>query len=585
MAKLKTSKNQRTELSRGFVGRLLAPLELTERQEVSSRETRTAILILSVLIVLLLLPFMNRAFHVDDPLFIWAAKHIQTNPADPYAFKVNWYGADMPMSEVTKNPPLASYYIAAAASVLGWSEPALHFAFLLPALVVAIGTFLIARRFCKRPLLAALAGVLTPVFILSSLTVMSDVLMLAFWVLAVHFWIKGLESKSHTALALAGFLIGLSALSKYFGMTLIPLLLLYSITKERRVGWWLLYFLIPAVILAWYQWKTQQLYGRGLLLDAAAYATGTETQFGKFSIPKTFVNLTFTGGCIASVLFFAGQLWARKIIITGIILAAIGAYVISSLKSIGEFPMPATGSARWLLSAQLALWFMAGASLLALAVIDLYRHRDAGSLFLFFWIIGTFVFAGFINWTTNGRSILPMIVPAGILIARGIEDRVRPKKHARLRYITLPLLASTVVSLAVTWADGKFADTARAGAVEIHERYKHANTTIWFLGHWGFQYYMEQLGARPVDVTASTFARGDIIAAPTTNTNVYALPREWSRFREAIEIPSSYWLATMNQYIGAGFYADVWGPLPFAVGTVALERFNIFDVDPQSSSK
>ena len=55
-----------------------------------------------------------------------------------------------------------------------------------------------------------------------------------------------------------------------------------------------------------------------------------------------------------------------------------------------------------LLGIQLALWGTAGISLIALAALDFYRQRDSESLFLFTWIIGTFLFAGFINWTMNG---------------------------------------------------------------------------------------------------------------------------------------------------------------------------------------
>src|SRR5262245_63859678 len=107
---------------------------------------------------LLLLIFVNRAFYIDDPLFVWAAKHIQAHPGDPYGFRVNWYGSDMAMSDVTKNPPLASYYIALVAAVAGWSERTLHIAFILPALAVALGTFLLARRWCANPAVAVLAG-------------------------------------------------------------------------------------------------------------------------------------------------------------------------------------------------------------------------------------------------------------------------------------------------------------------------------------------------------------------------------------------------------------------------------------------
>src|SRR5439155_21133966 len=116
-----------------------------------------------------------------------------------------------------------------------------------------------------------LAGILTPVFVVCSHSLMFDVPMLAFWVFAVYFWMKGLDGTNHRALALAGLLAGMSAITKYFGIALIPLLLVYTIYKKRAIGGWLVYLAIPIAMLAWYQWKTEQLYGRGLLLDAAIY--------------------------------------------------------------------------------------------------------------------------------------------------------------------------------------------------------------------------------------------------------------------------------------------------------------------------
>jgi 4-amino-4-deoxy-L-arabinose transferase-like glycosyltransferase len=189
-------------------------------------------LLLVSTITICLLPFINKAFNIDDPLFIWAAKNIQSKPFDPYGFTVNWYGTDEPMSSVTKNPPLASYYIALTGSLFGWSETALHCAFLFPALIVAIGTYLIAQRYCRSPLIAAFSSVLTPVYFVSSLTVMSDIMMLAFWVFAIYFWINGIENKSHASSALASVLIALSALTKYFGMMLIPLLFFYTYLSQ-----------------------------------------------------------------------------------------------------------------------------------------------------------------------------------------------------------------------------------------------------------------------------------------------------------------------------------------------------------------
>ena len=202
-----------------------------------------------VLVGALLVPFVNRAFHIDDPLFLWAARQIQTHPADPYGFRVNWYGSDMAMFDVTKNPPLASYYLALVASMVGWSERALHLALMLPALSVVAGMFLLARRWCMNPALAVLAGLLTPVFLVSSVTVMCDVLMLALFVWAVYAWTTGLAARSHAWMALAGALMAAAALTKYFGIALIPLLLVYALVKERREGAWVLHFLIPIAVL------------------------------------------------------------------------------------------------------------------------------------------------------------------------------------------------------------------------------------------------------------------------------------------------------------------------------------------------
>ena len=154
-----------------------------------------------------LVPFCGKAFHIDDTLFLWAAQHIVRHPLDPYGFSVVWYWEPMPMANVTKNPPAAAYYMAAVGKVAGFSEPVMHLAFLLPALVVVLGTYRLARGFTGRPLLAAAATLLAPGFLVSSTDVMCDTMMLAAWILAVMLWREGLEGRDAGLLALAGVLV------------------------------------------------------------------------------------------------------------------------------------------------------------------------------------------------------------------------------------------------------------------------------------------------------------------------------------------------------------------------------------------
>ena len=112
--------------------------------------------LLLIAVVGLLLPFCDKPFNLDDPLFVWTARQIQAHPADPYGFPVNWYGTVMPMAQVMQNPPLAGYYLAGAATVLGGSERSFHLTLLLPALAVILGTYRLAEKLSRQPLLAAL---------------------------------------------------------------------------------------------------------------------------------------------------------------------------------------------------------------------------------------------------------------------------------------------------------------------------------------------------------------------------------------------------------------------------------------------
>lgn len=167
--------------------------------------------ILTIVTLAFLVPFLNKAFHMDDPLFLWAAKHIQNNPADFYGFSVNWSGQEKPMYRVMKNPPLTSYYIAAAATLFGFSEMALHTAFLLPAVATILGTYYLARYLTAKPALAAVLTLLTPAFLVSSTNVMCDTMMLSLWVWAIFFWIRGIKNNHNLDLFFSALLIAICA--------------------------------------------------------------------------------------------------------------------------------------------------------------------------------------------------------------------------------------------------------------------------------------------------------------------------------------------------------------------------------------
>ena len=543
----------------------------------------------------MLAPFMGRAFHMDDPLFLWAARHIQINPANPYDFTVNWYGVEQPMSQVMENPPLASYYLALVGKTVDLTEVAAHTALLVPVLAAAYGMFLLARRFCRDPVTAVAVSVLTPAFFVSSLTVMSDALMLALWIFAVVAWLSALDRNSHALFGVASVLIVLAALTKYFGIAVIPMLAVYSAMRQRAAGRWLIWAAVPVVALAMVEILAYQMYGRGFLFGAAKYATGTTVGFGRLTPTKVAVSFAFLGGCIASVAFLAHRLWSRSQLLTAGVLILATTIVVSANDELGSRPLPESMGARVLFAAQLGLWMAAGIGVLALAVSDVRRDRSADSWLLALWVVGTFLFAGVINWTVNGRTILPVIVPAGILVVRRLERRDARHGVSDHPLLRPPLIAAAVLSMAVAWADTRFANSVRDAVTQITAEFSSVRR-IWFEGHWGFQYYMEEKGAKAlylnrsaVDATSTSpwaLAPGDLIVIPGTNTNITPLPPDWYTVRKSVYVPASQWIATVNVANGAGFYSDEAGALPFALGRVDPEQYILLDVrQPRPSGR
>lgn len=540
------------------------------------RETALAVLPLA-----LLLPFAASAFRIDDPLFIWVAQQIQAHPLDPYGFTVNWYGWPSPMSEVLQNPPLAAYFLALAAALLGWSETALHLAFLLPALAAALGIYRLATRLCAAPLLAAWIALLSPVFLLSSMTVMSDIAMLALWLWAVNLWIIGLDERRETALLASAALTGLAALTKYFAIALVPLLLVYALARRRRLERWALYLLLPVLLLAGYQWWTGRLYGSGMFLNAAAYASTYGREYGRFSAFGTAIAFAFLGGCTASTLLFAPRLWPRRWLLAGLLAAGVlTAAVYSSGALAGFAHIRMTPASLLSLSAQMAVWMVAGVSLLALAADDLRARPGADSLLLALWLAGTLLFAGYLNWSMNGRSLLPLAAPAAVLIVRRLERAAAdPATLASAGMIPLALCA--LLGVLLLQAEGNFADASRQAAARITDKYKPADRRVWFLGHWGFQYYMEQQRAQAMDTrTGARFAVDDVLAIPSVNSNVGSgEPPSWGTYLEFLDLPAARWVSATGY--GGGFHSDEYGPVPFAFSQVPPERFAIVGVKPE----
>jgi 4-amino-4-deoxy-L-arabinose transferase-like glycosyltransferase len=546
---------------------------LTPNSFIHQLSGRAAILLILGFTALAILPFSGKAFHVDDPFFIQVARHILDHPLNPYSFDYNWYGYPQPVAPIVYNPPLVSYYMAAIGELFGWSELALHLGFFLFTALSAVGIFRLSGHFTTSPLLATLAAVLTPTFLLSSSTLMLDVPGLACFIWAVHLWIDGLKQDRPRRLLAASLFMCVGVLTKYICLTSVPLLLVYAVFKRKPLRLWAPYLTLPLLVIGGYALVYHELYGSYPFFSAASFSLASKlSNFSLFH--DLLVGLAFFGGGLITVLLLTPWCWSNKAT-SGWALYLLGLMLVikylAPVKLISSDTTFSFGQA-----AEMAIYVTCGTQLLALTLLDLWRNRNPESLLLALWIGGIFVFASLLSWSVNGRLVLLTAAPAGILLARRLQQAPRLREKPAL--LLWPFLVSALIGTLLNMADYRLAGSAKEAAATVTRQKPDDGNTIWFFGHWGFQHYMESYGAKAVDTTSTTLLLGDRIVVPENNSNVQ-IPDEVKkhlRLVEELTLPAFPLATTLNLQANAGFYSSVFGPLPFTFARSPAERYWVF---------
>lgn len=535
-------------------------------------------LLLGALVCLVLLLFSGKPVHIDDPLYLWAARQIALDPGDFYGFAVNWNGQPEPMFRFFKNPPLTSFYLAGVASLLGWSERALHFGMLVPALAFVLGSAALGRALRADPLAVAALVFATPVVLVSSTTLLPGILLMALWCWAMALWIRGIDEGSPRLLLAAAVLAALCPLVKYVGIGVTPLLALYALARRRGIGAWAGFLVIPLAGLATYSLVMRALYGIDPLLDSSAYSASFAAAVGWSAAERVLVGLVFLGGCLLTGLLLAPWLWSLPALAAGAAVFAATLLALPPLGALGSTALVAEGEARWGLVLQAALLLLCGLQIGALAVSDLWQRRDAVSLLLAAWLGGVFAFAAVLNWTTTARALLPAAPAAALLVVRRLELRRGERRLGSWPPLLAAAALGLALSLAVAWGDQRLAQSARSAAAELPRRYARPHGSVYFVGSWGFQYYMEGEAATRLDTAGTSLRPGDVLIVQQNTSNPVELP-QWPFESVALEeFPVAPWVALMSPPRGAGFYASIWGALPFSFGPTPSERYAVFSV-------
>ena len=519
----------------------------------------------------LLAPFLDKAFHLDDTVFLRIARQIEEFPLEPYNFQYNWFYEPKSVWAITQHPPLHSYLLAAVGLVAGYSEPAMHLYAMALAVGCALLMYSLSRRFCREPTLAAMLTVLAPAFFVSAGTLMADVPMYFFWLLATYLAVQSAERGQGWLLWPAAIAAAAAAMTKYFGIAVTPLIVAYWIARQRRLSPHLLALAIPIAVLVLWGCYAKEQADIFHPLGAAGYAVKSK------SLKALFDNSAFTLGFLGG-----GILWPVALVpaarrLPELMFALLGVFWVAILiLGLTQYPLQ--------IAIVFGLFVLGGCFLVGAAIESCLLRRDADTVLLGLWFFGTTAFAAFLNWTVNARVILPAIFPATVLTLRWLETL--ETRDFWLKWASIAAWPVLVISMLVALSDARFAEGGRDFA-ETHVRELiRRGERVFFVGHWGFQYYMEAEGGVPLDMTAlfeqrSNLRTGDLLVRPhpAYSTNV----------DERLQIPSSfvlqqqyrnpYGFVTMNAVYGAGFYSVDWGPLPFnAAWNPVVNQFSLWRI-------
>jgi len=540
----------------------------------SPSEIRT----IAVASVVLLLPFVTKAVSIDAPVFLAVAEQIIAHPLDPFGFQMVWDPTSPDTWVFNRNPPLVSYYLAPWILAFGESDTWLHVAMLPFSLLAGLSFLGIARRITDAGAEPTLLLLAAPAYLVLATTLMVDVALLAFMLLAVYALLRGKEPGGARWQLVAGFAAAAAGLTKYVGFSAAPLLgagvvLLYS----PRLGA-LARVLTPPLVF-WTGWGAYTAY----LYGSVHFMGSTDVVFDSGRLdPDEFWNHlasvpVYFGCALVFPIFWWGRALLRANFATALAVfgALLGAVVVQFVLPNGE---PPRRNPLEMDEATLAALGFAGAIALWGVFLRPSRWRSGPvDHFLLVWLGGILFFSLFLNWHVNAADALLALAPTLLLIFRDAELRPTSRWVGGTLAVMLPL------SLLLAWADLKQANVYREAASKIAMEIGKQSGARYFVGHWGLQHYLEREGFQPIvppQYGRSDLEVGDWVASVRNvsqidvkqNMGEYTFQNVWT-WKFDTWLP----LRTTNADASGGWYSHHAGYVPFAwtsqpLDTVGLGR-------------
>ena len=508
-----------------------------------------------VLAAVLLLPFLNKPFTIDDPIFLGAAQHVLADPLHPADFEQVWNAGDrQKLSEYWLGGTLPAYVLAPVAA-LGSREWIAHlYQLLLLCLFLWAAVDFAHRLGCDR-MQAGAVGLLiasNPVTLAMSATCMPDIMAAAFAMLGIGRVLAFREDLRIGTGVAAGTLLAL------------------AITCRGTTA---MVFLVAALLLVPSNWKRAPAYFWPLLLTVvlvAAILTLNRGPAPKAGVAGAFQALTSIRNVPRNLVAFlcfqalTGPLLAYWLLIAGRrFLAACAALVV-----LGCALATGAGSAnlqQYAIPAALGICFAA-------ALLGLFLElRHAAPLVL--WASSGLIAVPYVHMAA--KYLLPGIPAVALLVVLHGARMPRQRFHFLM---ALLIAAGGIAGILIIVGDSALAGSQRAAVDQLIVPSLQQGNTVWAGGQWAFLYYAQRAGAQPLANTPPLPKPGDVIVVSRLDYygKLDQLPLQLDPVR--LRADNRCGVFVLNRRLSAGFYSIRFGYLPFAIGCAEVNRYDVFRV-------
>lgn len=562
------------------------PAEGAPRRRTRPRSPK---ILVSLLVVLLTLPFIFQAFHIDDRIYLEVAGNVLSNPLHPYDYPPVFEGLVTPDAASHSHLPLTSYYLALLRRLAG-GEPEwlFHLAFLVFPLLAVWSFADLARRFTAFPAAAACLLIAGPGVLVLSHTLMTEVPLLAFWALSVSRVVAicdGETAKSNWIAAGAG-LTG-AALISLISVGLIVLLGAHlalswnaiDASARRKLP---LLLLLPLLVWAAWYWCSYLHYDRFVLVRTVLHLD-KRSAFSWLVLGQKLLSLLLNlgGAFLCPIVLWYGFGRRRSLWLIPVVVLTIG---------LGPWAAPDSWS-----RSQSFLWvLLAGTG--TLAFIGVLREGADGNgvdsppetasgrrlrRLLLFWLAGIATAAVVLYPSGSVRYVLLLAPPLILLWLRALERKVDFNRYFLRNLVWTGVILTLLWSLPIAYADYRFAGMYREEARALVQDYRRPGQEVWFTAEWGFRYYLEKAGARLLPRTSLGPKPGDVIIKPRVAfpwVTLYDRP-EYTRLREQRPTSMTFPIRLLDFESHAGFYSTAWGILPYSWASEGRwEWYNVYEV-------